>query len=134
MENCIFCEIVKGDIPSTTIYEDKYTLAFLDITPVSRGHTLVIPKKHHQDIFDIPEDALNHIMVTVKKIAIALDKIADGINIGQNNKAAAGQDVFHIHFHVMPRYAGQDTFKLWEGKPYAEGDAEKTAAEIKNLL
>ena len=56
MENCIFCEIVKGDIPSTTIYEDKYTLAFLDITPVSRGHTLVIPKKHHQDIFDIPED------------------------------------------------------------------------------
>jgi len=133
MSDCIFCKIGKGEIPSHKIYEDEHTLAFLDLTPINKGHTLVIPKEHYENILDTPKETLKQIIITVKKIAIALSKDSEGINVVQNNKKAAGQVVDHIHFHVMPRYSN-DSYPLCKGKSYKEGEAEKVAESIKKHL
>ena len=108
-ESCIFCKIVRKEAPSSTIYEDNDVLAFMDIRPVSEGHTLVISKEHFENIFDVPEDLICKIHKTVKHIAIALKKTVkpDGISIVQQNGAAANQDIFHIHVHLIPRYEGK---------------------------
>ena len=115
--DCIFCKIVKGEIPSAKVYEDKNILAFLDITPVNFGHTLVIPKEHYKNIHDTPDDVLAKLFPVVKKIADAVKKgmAVEGINIGMNNGEAAGQVVSHFHIHVMPR-SPNDGHKLWHGK------------------
>ena len=105
VENCVFCKIVKGEIKSQKVYEDEETLAFLDINPVNKGHVLVIPKDHYENIFDIPKEKLAKVMEVVQKVAIALKKMgADGVNIVSNNGKAADQHVFHLHVHVIPRY------------------------------
>ena len=106
MEDCIFCKIVNGEIPCRKIYEDECCIVFLDISPWSKGHTLVVPKTHFETIFDIDEDILCNVMSVVKKISIHLKKTlnADGIKIVQNNGKSSGQEVFHIHFHVIPSY------------------------------
>ncbi len=106
-ENCIFCKIVKGEAPSFTIYEDENTKAFLSISQVTKGHTLVIPKKHYEDIFDTPEETLKEIIKTSKKVAFLLkNKLgAEGINLVNSSGGVAQQDVFHYHMHVIPRYS-----------------------------
>ena len=104
----IFARILRGEIPAATVYEDEYTLAFMDAMPQADGHTLVIPKVEAENIFDIPDDALARLIATTRKVAAAV-KIAfnpDGVMISQLNGPAAGQSVFHIHFHVIPRYRG----------------------------
>ncbi len=105
MNDCIFCKIVAGEIPATKVHETEDTLAFLDVKPVSPGHTLVIPKKHYENIFDIPEDVLAKVISETKYIAKTVKEStdADGISISQNNGEAAGQIVRHLHFHVIPR-------------------------------
>lgn len=107
MEDCIFCKIVKGDIPSFKIYEDNDVFAFLDIKPATKGHALVIPKKHAENVFEISEDALQKVSVVAKKLSAKLKEIleADGIRLSQSNGKAAGQEVMHFHLHVIPRYA-----------------------------
>lgn len=135
MENCIFCKIVKGEIPSAKLYEDEETLAFLDIAPVNIGHTLVIPKKHFENILETPEDIMAHMMRVVKKISHALEVLGpDGININMNNRAAAGQVIFHAHIHIIPRLK-DDGFQLWHGRrPYNEGEMAATANKITQAL
>ncbi len=115
--NCIFCKIVKGEIPSKKVFEDEHTLAFLDINPMSTGHTLVIPKKHAENVFEIDEKELAHVHAIAKKIAIQRkNEGAEGVNILQTNGAVAGQSVFHLHVHVIPRKTG-DGLRFWpEGK------------------
>jgi histidine triad (HIT) family protein len=132
MENCIFCKIVKAEIPSNKIYEDDEVLAFLDIAPVNIGHTLVIPKQHFVNIYETPDEIASKIMRVAKKIATALKNNlkAEGVNITMNNDAPAGQVVFHSHVHVIPRIEG-DGFGLWHGKrPYNEGEAKDVAQKI----
>ncbi len=131
MKDCIFCKIIKGEIPSYKIYEDKKTLAFLDVNPVSRGHALVIPKKHARNLFDIPKEDLIAISATIKKTAqILKDNLgADGINVLQANEEVAGQSVFHIHFHIIPRYKN-DKIHLFPQKRYLKNDFEKILNEI----
>jgi histidine triad (HIT) family protein len=106
MENCLFCKIVKGEIPSLKVYEDADVYAFLDINPANIGHTLVIPKKHTATIFEIDEKSLQKVMAVVKKLAQRIiDRTgAHGINILQNNGQQAGQLVHHFHFHIIPRF------------------------------
>lgn len=106
---CIFCKIVRKQSPASTVYEDAAVMAFLDIRPLSMGHTLVIPKAHFVDIFDTPAEQLTQVHVASKKVAYAVKKAteADGISIIQQNGAAAGQDIFHLHVHVVPRFMGQ---------------------------
>lgn len=106
MNDCIFCKIVKGEIHSYKIYEDDDVYAFLDINSVSRGHTLVVPKEHYADIFEIPEDLLSKVNIVVKKLSSRIKERleCDGINILQNNGSCAGQTVLHYHVHIQPVY------------------------------
>jgi histidine triad (HIT) family protein len=107
MENeCLFCKIARGEIPSQKVYEDSEFLAFLDINPRNPGHTLVIPKAHYETILEMPEKEAGNLFKTVKKIAEAVKRgmEADGISIGQSNGRAAGQVIPHVHFHVIPRF------------------------------
>ena len=112
-DGCIFCMIIKGEIPSFTIYEDDATKAFMDINPLTPGHALVIPKFHTANIFEAPVDSLGPVMTTVGKVSRAVHRVIapEGINILQANGAGAGQSVFHIHFHVIPR-AADDGFTM----------------------
>jgi len=112
MENCVFCKIVRGEVPSWKVYEDEHTYAFLDIHPVNEYHTLVIPKNHCENIFDVtPRDAL-HVMKTVKTVVdLYHDKLGiNNIQIINSSGVEAQQDVFHLHVHIVPRSAndGQD--------------------------
>lgn len=134
--DCIFCKIIKGELPSTKIYEDETTLAFLDIHPVNIGHILVIPKEHFPNIYETPDEILSDMMIASKKIAIALKEAmkADGVNVTMNNNHAAGQLIFHSHLHIIPRFSN-DGFELWHGKrPYQEGEKEMVAEKIKKEM
>jgi histidine triad (HIT) family protein len=108
--NNIFAKIVRGEAPCFKVYEDDHTLAFMDIMPQAEGHTLVIPKESAESIFDLSPDAAAALIKTTKKVAAAVKEVlnAPGILVAQLNGAAAGQTVFHIHFHVIPRSSGLD--------------------------
>ena len=135
MENCVFCKIVNGQLPSSKIYEDDKVLAFLDIEPVNVGHTLVISKKHYVNIYDMPEAVLLDVMKVAQRVAKAIKNIpADGVNVTMNNDPAAGQVVFHSHIHVIPRLK-DDGFGLWKGKKgYKDGEREKIVEKITENL
>lgn len=107
-EDCIFCKIIKGDIPSFTIYEDELFKVILDRFPASPGHALIIPKTHYQDIFELSEEAASALYPLAKKMATQIKEAvgAEGINIVQNNGEVAGQSVYHFHLHLIPRNAG----------------------------
>lgn len=107
-QDCLFCKIIKGDIPSHKIFEDDNTYAFLDIGPVSKGHTLIIPKEHATDLNSGSSEAAQSIMKILHLIAPKIMKAlgATGYNLGMNHGVDAGQDVFHTHLHLMPRYPG----------------------------
>lgn len=131
-ENCIFCKIINGEIPSHKVYEDEDTFAFLDINPVNTGHTLLVPKKHSQNIFDIETETLQKITPILKKLSLSIKEAvgADGINIISNNGGAAGQLVFHLHLHIIPRFS-DDGLKHWHGKNYSKEEMSETAEKIK---
>ena len=109
-ESCSFCKIVRNEIPRSCVYEDKEVMAIMDMRPINEGHILVIPKKHYENIYDIPEREVAALFKIVKKIAHAVKKgvNAEGVTIVQNNGKAAGQVVFHLHVHIIPRYEGQE--------------------------
>ena len=112
--DCIFCKIVEGKIPSKIVFEDDHNLAFLDISPISRGHTIVIPKNHYFTLEDIPDRELKDVFQVVRKIAkVIYQKLQiDGYNILQNNFAAAGQVIKHFHIHIIPRIFDDNRFKV----------------------
>ncbi len=125
MPDCIFCRIVKGELPCYKLYEDDVVVSFLDIFPIKPGHALVVPKRHSADIFDTEEATMKRMIAAAKRLAPAVMKAAkaDAINIGMNNREAAGQEVPHAHLHVIPRYRG-DGLKSW-GKSLFKDDAQK---------
>lgn len=136
--NCVFCKIIDKEIPAKIIDEDENTISFLDIAPLNKGHTLVIPKKHYSDIHEIPYEELTVLIKKVKKIADSM-KIAlgcDGVNVFQNNGSAAGQLVFHIHFHVVPRYKGDHLdMANWRRVKYdSTQEQEEIVKKIKKML
>lgn len=135
MNDCIFCKIIKGEIPHHIIYQDGDTFAFLDIKPINKGHTLVIPKKHYENIYEIPEDILKKVILTTQKIAKSIKEVLkpNGMNITLNNESAAGQVVPHLHFHIMPRYNG-DGYQLWEGSEYKKDEGEEISSKIRQHL
>ena len=118
MEDCIFCKIINGEIPSYKIYEDEIVYAFLDITQVTPGHTLVVPKKHAKDIFEYDEELASQVFARIPKIARALEKAypdMQGLNIINNNREVAYQSVFHSHIHLIPRFSPHDDFSIHFG-------------------
>ncbi len=132
--DCLFCKIVQGEIPSFKIYEDAQTLAILDVAPVNKGHALVIPKQHYVSILDTPEDILIPTIRTIKKVAVALTKYSEGVNITENVNKAGGQIINHLHFHVIPRYL-RDGLQLWKSQGgYAKDEAIEVLAAIRKLM
>ena len=131
-EDCIFCKIIRREIPANFVYEDDKTIAFLDIAPNSPGHTLVIPKKHVKNIFDTDQITLQNTMETVRGLApIIRDTVeAKGVHVTSNHESAAGQEVFHLHFHIIPRHSRSE-FEFWPKIEYAPGQAAEIAEKIR---
>ena len=135
-ESCVFCKIVRKQAPSSIVYEDQAVMAFLDIKPLAMGHTLVIPKAHYVDIFDIPEEVLNQVQTVTKKISLPVKEAtyAEGISIIQQNGKAAGQDIFHLHVHVVPRFEGQKLPRFGELREVERAKLDVMAEKIKEKL
>jgi len=135
-ESCIFCKIVQKQAPSSIIYEDEAVMVFLDIRPLNMGHALVIPKAHYIDIFDITQELFSRVHKVSKQIVLAVKKAtnADGISIIQQNGKAAGQDIFHIHVHVVPRFEGQKLPPFHELKEIERAKLDELAKKIKQNL
>lgn len=131
-EDCLFCKIIKGEIPSSKIYEDESVYAFLDISPVNPGHVLVIPKIHSDNFLDMDLVDISDVFIVSKKIAQNMKKNipCDGVNMKMNIGADAGQIIFHSHLHLVPRYKG-DGLKLWPGKSY---ESKEQSAEIQKRI
>ena len=124
-ENCIFCKIANGEIPSKTLYEDEECRVILDLGPATRGHALILPKHHYNNLYELPDEMGAEVMKTAKKMAVRMkEKLScDGLNLVQNNGEIAGQSVFHFHMHLIPRYVddGQKIKIGWTpGEPSAE--------------
>ncbi len=131
-ENCIFCKMVRKEIPASIIYENDRVLSFLDINPANKGHALIIPKRHAHTTLDLKEDELKELIVVVLKVAKAVKKAVkcDAFNIIQNDGKTAGQLVMHAHFHVVPRFEGDGLdFRLKRAK-YEEGEMKQLAEKI----
>ena len=131
--NTIFDKIISREVSADIVYEDESVLAFLDIHPIRKGHTLIIPKKKCSDIFDAEPETLGHMMKVAQKIAHALKETvgAKGVNIHMNNGHEAGQDVLHAHLHVIPRFARNEAFATAEHEAYAENESVLLAEKIK---
>jgi len=135
--DCIFCKIIEGEIPCSKVYEDALFIAFLDIRPVHKGHVLIVPKRHFVNLFDTPDMEAEAIYKVARGIAKAVKEATDcdGINIVQNNGAAAGQEVFHSHLHVIPRYDNDKLRFASIHKEYESFDEMGAMAEnIKDCL
>ncbi|MFA7654694.1 MAG: HIT family protein [Candidatus Dojkabacteria bacterium] len=133
MEDCIFCKIVNGEIPSFKVYEDDTVFAFLDINPLSRGHVLVLSKEHYENILEVPEDTYAHMAKMTKKISDKVQEVykPEGILVNQNNGKRAGQQIMHIHIHVKPIY--KDTMVFSEVNHRKKFDDQKMKKIQKEL-
>jgi len=136
MSDCIFCRIIRGEIPSAKIYEDEECFAFLDIGPLSWGHTLVIPKKHYEHITEMPAEELAALASVLPRLSAAVIKAAnaEGLNVLQNNGVVSGQAVPHLHFHLIPRHAGDGLGYRWNAKRYPEGAMEEYHRKVLGAL
>lgn len=137
MENCLFCKIINGEIPSTKVYEDEHVFAFMDIMPLSKGHTLLIPKQHCKDLFEMPEEVAGNLYKAAPKVANAIKNAFNpiGLNTVNNNGAAAGQTVFHFHLHLIPRYNDTEGLNVqWNAKNGDLVEIAQVAEQIKNHL
>ena len=135
-DDCLFCKMVAGKIPVTKIYEDEVVLSFLDIGPISDGHTLVIPKQHFEKLHDCPAELLGQVFTRIGKIAgaVAATMDSDGYNLLCNNGRAAGQLIEHLHFHIVPRNTGDRLFSRWPSFEYKDGKIEEIAKAIRENL
>ncbi len=139
MSSCIFCKIAAGELPGEIIYEDEHSIAFMDIMPVTKGHVLLIPKNHRENIYEMTADEASHLFAAAPKIANALKETFEpaGLNLVQNNGAAAGQAVFHFHLHFVPRYDETDGYQpTWNQRTEEfPGDRiQQLAADIRQQL
>ena len=126
-EDCIFCKIANGIIPSNTLFEDDDFRVIFDLGPATKGHALILPKKHFENIYKIDDDTAAKAFVLAKKMAAAMAFDSDGFNIIQNNGECAGQTVFHFHMHLIPRYKDDNAIEFWKA-----GQADD--AELKELV
>lgn len=135
-DKCIFCKIVKGEIPCAKIFEDDKVISFLDIAPANKGHALIVTKNHYETLVEVPDECLNDMMLKAKKIAQAMSAALgnEGFNILMNNKKVAGQLVPHAHVHVIPRFSG-DRIKLnWMARKYKANELDEYKEKIKSFI
>lgn len=135
-DNCVFCKIISGDIPSTVLYEDMDFKVILDISPAAKGHAVLLPKHHFSDIYEMEENTATKALLVAQRVAKAMKKAlnCDGINILQNNGEAAGQSVFHYHIHVIPRYKDDKVNIIWPQGKYGAGEVAEVLASIKKYI
>ena len=135
-DNCIFCKLANGDIPTNTLYEDDLFRVIFDMSPATKGHALIIPKNHYRNIYDIDSDVASKVFPLASKLAKVMTDTfgADGFNVVQNNEEIAGQSVFHFHMHLIPRYNGDNAIKLWTPGESDQEELAKMAEEIRNNL
>ncbi|MHB9287322.1 HIT family protein [Halobacteriales archaeon Cl-PHB] len=134
-EDCLFCQIVAGDIPSRTVYEDEHTFAFLDVNPLKKGHTLVIPKDHYETLEDLPVEAAGDLFEAVRTVTPAVEDAvgADATTVAVNNGEDAGQEIPHVHFHVIPRQpgsGGSPAHRMLEGPDLPDDEMDAVAKSI----
>ncbi len=131
-ENCIFCKIANGEIPSKTIYEDDSFRVILDLGPATKGHALILTKNHYRDFFELPEHELKQAFLLAQKSAALIKKKlnCDGFNIIQNNEKTAGQTVFHFHIHLIPRYENDGQKINWKPQDITQEELEEIKMEI----
>ena len=135
-ENCIFCKIAAGEIPSETVYEDEQFRAILDLGPATPGHTLILPKEHFQDVTELGDEYAANVLKVAAKIGKAMKAGlgCQGFNLVQNNGEVAGQTVMHFHMHVIPRYAQREEMVLWDPKSVKREELEEEGAKIRNAM
>jgi len=136
MEDCIFCKIIEGKIPSAKVYEDSSIISFLDIMPANKGHCLVVPKEHYETFLDISDEGLKSLIAAAKKVTKALSlSIGNGsYNIVMNNGKEAGQLVAHAHLHIIPRFKGDRLRLKWSHKKYEENEMKELQEKIRKFL
>lgn len=129
-DNCIFCKIANGEIPSATLYEDEDFRVILDLGPASKGHALILPKKHAANLFELPDEVAAKVLPIAKRVGGILKEglQAEGLNLVQNNGEAAGQTVFHFHMHIIPRYAEDTVNVKWKPGTLTEDDKQEILA------
>ena len=134
-ENCIFCKLANGDIPTNTVYEDEDFRVILDASPATKGHSLILPKQHYANLYEIDEDVAAKAMKLAKKLAIHMKEVlhCDGVNVLQNNEETAGQTVFHFHVHVIPRDKGakNDDIIQWNHEEFSDDEMKKILDTVK---
>lgn len=131
-EECLFCKLANGKIPTNSIYEDEDFKVIMDLSPASKGHCIILPKTHAKNLLELPEEYCEKILLVAKKCCKALTEVlhCDGINVLQNNGEAAGQTVFHLHVHLIPRYEGDNVHIKW-AEHSETFDLEALAVEIR---
>ena len=131
-DNCIFCKIANGEIPSKTLYEDEHFRVILDLGPATKGHALILPKEHFANLYELPEETAGEVMKLAKKMVTKMtDRLGcEGFNLVQNNGDLAGQTVFHFHMHMIPRYQADGQKIGWQPQEAAQEELE----EIKNII
>ena len=135
-DDCIFCKLANGDIPTNTLYEDDCVRVIFDAEPAAEGHVLILPKEHFDNIYDLDDDTAGHVFKVAKKIATAMNKTLDmdGLNVVQNNGEAAGQTVFHFHMHIIPRH-NDDTVNVgWEKHKVSSERIKDITDEVRKYL
>lgn len=132
MDNCIFCKIANGEIPSATLYEDGDFRVILDLGPASKGHALILPKQHAANLYELPDELAGKAMILAKKMGIRLSEAlgCDGLNVVQNNGEAAGQTVFHFHIHLIPRNQGDGIGVSWTPGKLTDEMKEEVLSKI----
>lgn len=135
-EDCLFCKIANGIIPSYTLYEDDNFRVILDLAPASKGHALILPKEHYVNIYELDEEIASKVFVLAKKMAIVMTEAfeCDGFNILQNNNEAGGQTIFHFHMHLVPRYEGDSALKFGKAGEISEEKLKELEEKVKQLI
>ena len=134
-DDCIFCKIANGDIPSATLYEDEEFRLILDLGPASKGHALILPKEHYPNLYELPDELAGKAILLAKKMAVKMTKAldCDGFNIVQNNGEPAGQTVFHFHMHLIPRYKNDRAGFGWNVGELSEADREDILSRVRAI-
>lgn len=132
-DNCIFCKLANGEIPTATLYEDEDFRVILDASPAAKGHALILPKQHYANLYELDDSVASKVLVLAKKMITKMTDIlgCDGYNIVQNNGEAAGQTVFHFHMHLIPRYDGEKTIIDWDHKEFSDDEMKAICNEMK---
>lgn len=135
-DDCIFCKLANGEIETNSIYEDELVKVIFDASPASKGHVLILPKNHFDNIYELDDETAAHIFKVATKVAKAYNQVLDfdGLNIVQNNGEAAGQTVFHFHMHIIPRYKNDSVNVTWTPGKATQADIDEIKKKVSSLL